>query len=298
MTITFREATPQDSHALFLISEHSAGDFARRQGYPFDEASNDPALWARRQPLFDYLAAQGERCWLAEDETGTAIGYARSVVHGTVRELTEFFVLPGRQSAGVGRELLARAFPSAGAERRFIVATSDARALARYLKAGVYARFPIFDFRRAPEAASVESDLRFETMTALDHVRDALASIDEAVLGYRKERDHAWLAAQRSGFVAKRGEDVVGYGYVGDDTGPLAVRAADDMPALLAHAETLANARGVRNLGFEVPLINRAAVDHLLRRGFRLQPFFAFMMSDAPFGQFENYVLFSPPFMV
>ena len=51
-------------------------------------------------------------------------------------------------------------------------------------------------------------------------------------------------------------------------------------------------------LSFEVPLINRAAVAHLLARGFHMQPFFAFMMSDGPVEQFENYVLFSPPFFV
>ena len=74
------------------------------------------------------------RWWFAEDEaTGEAIGYARSILRDGVRELTEFFVLPEAQGAGVGRGLLARAFPADGARHRAIVATMDPRAIARYL---------------------------------------------------------------------------------------------------------------------------------------------------------------------
>jgi hypothetical protein len=258
----------------------------------------DPALWARRRPMFEYLAATAERCWLAVDEAGQVVGYARSVWHDGTRELTEFFVLPGQQAAGVGGELLARAFPAEGATRRFIVATSEIPALARYLKAGVFARFPIYDFRGGPTVARVESDLTFEALDQTESTRTALAAIDQTVLGFHKDGDHAWLAGQREGFVARRAGAIVGYGYVGDDMGPIAATAEGDLPALLAHAENLAHRRGLEEVGFEVPLINRAAVGHLLGRGYRLHPFFAFLMSDEPFGRFENYVLFSPPFFV
>lgn len=235
---------------------------------------------------------------MAEDSAGQLIGYARSILNEGVRELTEFFVLPGQQSAGVGAELLARAFPAAGASRRFIIATSDARALARYLKAGVYPRFPIYEFRRAPQAVAAKSDLRFAPMAPAGDDSERLAAIDQAVLGYRRNALHAWLATQRAGFMAWRGPDPVGYGYVGDDMGPVAALAETDLPALLAHAERQAHARGLTEIGFEVPLINRAAVDYLLARGFQMQRFFAFLMSDEPFGAFERYVVYSPPFFV
>lgn len=297
MTTTYREATSADTRTLYDVSERATADFARRQGYPWEADPADAALWRKRQPMFEHLAATAERCWLAELD-GEAIGYARSVMHDGTRELTEFFVLPGRQSAGVGGELLRRAFPAEGAARRLIVATSELRALARYMKAGVYARCPIFDFRRAPEAVTYASDLMFEPIAEPGTVRETLAAIDKAVLGYRKDSDHAWLASQRAGFVARRGGEAVGYGYVGEDSGPFAALRAQDLAALLAHAETLAHARGVTDLGFEVPLVNRVAVDYLLGRGYKLQAFFAFLMSDSPWGRFENYVLFSPPYFV
>jgi len=35
-----------------------------------------------------------------------------------------------------------------------------------------------------------------------------------------------------------------------------------------------------------------------LKRGFRLDKFMAVLMSDVPFGRFENYILTSPPFFL
>ena len=42
----------------------------------------------------------------------------------------------------------------------------------------------------------------------------------------------------------------------------------------------------------------RQAVDYLLRRGYRLDSFFAFHMCDAPIGKLENYIVTSPPFFM
>jgi ribosomal protein S18 acetylase RimI-like enzyme len=298
MRIHYRAITPADARTLFAVSERAIGDFARRQGYAWDQGADDAALWARRQPLYERLAAIADRAWLAEDEAGRVIGYARSIAHDGVRELTEFFVLPAQQSAGVGRELLRRVFPAEGATRRFIVATSDTRAMARYLKSGVYARFPIFEFRRAPEAVPVPGDVNIEPMGSPETLANTLAGIDQQVLGFTRPADHTWLAQQRTGFVARRAGEIVGYGYLGNDAGPFAVLAEADMTALLAHAEVLAHQDGRAELNFEVPLINRAAVQYLLGRGFKFNSFFAFFMSDGRLGNFENYVLFSPPFFV
>jgi hypothetical protein len=48
----------------------------------------------------------------------------------------------------------------------------------------------------------------------------------------------------------------------------------------------------------QLPLVNRHAVDYLLGRGFQLEDFTVFFMSDEPFGRFENYVFTSPPFFM
>ncbi len=67
---------------------------------------------------------------------------------------------------------------------------------------------------------------------------------------------------------------------------------------MLAHAESKAAAQGQEEFGLEVPMINHVVVDYLLARGFRLDWFMAMLMSDKPFGKFENYIVTSPPFIL
>lgn len=298
--LTFRPGTLADSYTVFTIFQQTILDLGQRLGTMAITGGSDPAvlarLWERRRPLFEHLAHTAEHFWLAESD-GQAIGYARSILRDGVRELTEFFILPGRQSAGVGRELMARAFPADGAQHRTIVATLDVRAQVRYLKAGVYARFPIQYFSRSPEAVSVTTDLAFEPVSPSPETIDALRALDVALLGHRRDIDHAWLLTDRQGYVYRRNGQPVGYGYVGHRSGPFALLNESDFPAVLAHAETQAAARG-DEFGVEVPSINRAAVDHLLSRSYQMDAFVAVFMSDAPFGQFEKYICTSPPFFL
>lgn len=300
MSLTFRPATLADPLTIFKIFETSIKDLSRRLGVMAITGGSDPTvlegLWQRRHALFEHLARTADGFWLAE-QAGQAIGYARSIRRGEVCELTDFFILPGHQSAGVGRELLARAFPRDGAAHRVIVATSDSRAIALYLKTGVYARFPIYYFSRSPETVTTATDLTIEPATASVPVIETLANLDQAVLGHRRDVDHLWLLTQRQGYLYYRAGQPVGYGYVSDSSGPFALLHEADFPAVLAHAESQAAAAG-HPFGVEVPLVNRAAVDYLLSRGFQMDTFFAFFMSDAPFGRFENYLFTSPPFFM
>jgi GNAT superfamily N-acetyltransferase len=300
MPIIYRPGTPADSRAVFDIFEAALIDLGQRLGMMAITGGRDPAeleqLWERRRPLFEHLARTAEHFWIAEGD-GKSLGYARTILRDGVQELTEFFVLPGAQSAGVGRELLVRAFPREGAKRRVIIATADVRATARYLKAGVYSRFPIYYFGRAPEVVAVQTDLKIEPLATSAETVEALGGIDRAILGHTRAVDHAWLLATREGFSYRRDGQMVGYGYLGQPgCGPFALLKAGDFPAALAHAETHAHTCGQAEIGFEVPLVNTAAVDYMLARGYKLDTFYAFFMSDAPFGQFENYVVFSPPF--
>lgn len=300
--LTFRVATSADSRATFSIFRKSLVDFMQRTGTVAVTGGTDPdtiaQLWEIFRPLYDHLARTGERFWIAERD-GQAIGYARSILRDEVRELTEFFVLPGQQSAGVGRELLARAFPSEDARHRIIVATSDPRALACYLKVGVYPYVSTYPFTRTPEAVNVPMDLQIDRVAATPDALRATAAIDREVLGHRRDVDHTWLMEQRTGFLYRRRGEVVGYGYVSEGwCGPFALLDDTDFPSVLAHAEAQAHAFGAASVDFEVPLINRAAIDHLLRRGYRLDGWVASVMSDVPFGRFDRYVGTSPPFFL
>lgn len=296
----YRRGSLADTRAVYEIFEAALFDLSERLNVTAITGAQDPEvrrmLWQRRRPLFEHLARTAYQFWLAE-AGGEAIGYARSILRAGVWELTELFVLPQRQSGGVGRDLLGRVLPGEKTRHKVIIATPDVRALARYLKLGVHPHFPITYFSREPQDVSENTDLAFVAARPVPEVFSALRKIDKQIVGHDHDEDHSWLLAERDGYLYVRDGDVVGYGYTGHHNGPFALLNEADFPAVLAHAESLA-ARHGRNFGVETPLINRAAVDYLLRRGYQMDSFFTFFMSDAPFGQFERYLFPSPPFFM
>jgi hypothetical protein len=289
-----------DSYAVFSAFEETLADLSRRLGSSTATSWHDPSAlertWQQRRPLYEHLATTAEHFWIAEEDE-RPIGFARSVLRDGLRQLTELFVVPGSQSSGAGRELMAHVFPSGGAERKSIMATTDVRAQALYLKSGVYPRFPIYYFGRQPERVEVATDLTIETLTATLETLEVLAALDKSVLGFRRDVDHAWLLSGREGYLYRRDDQPVGYGYVGFNSGPFALLEAADFPAVLAHAESQAALQG-QPFGVEVPTVNQIAVEYLLSRGYRLDSFVAILMNDEPFGKFENYIISSPPFFL
>jgi hypothetical protein len=299
MTITYRRGTPEDSHAVFQVFTQSIMDLGTRTNTMTITGGKDPevlrSLWQSRGPLFDFLARASAQFWVAENAEGI-VGYARSMEHSGVLDLTEYFVLPNEQSAGVGRELLARAFPKSDARYRVIVSTLDERALHRYLKAGVYGRFPIKYFYRKAEKVEVKTDLAIEPMHMDLHLED-INRVDQHVVGHVRGTIHRWVATTRTGYIYKRAGEVVGYGYVGGGNGPFAVLDENDLPAVLAHAESQMAEQG-EEFGAETPLINRKAIEYFLGRKYQMDSFTVLFMSNAPFGRFENYLCFSPIFFI
>lgn len=299
--ISFRLGTTADSYTAFALFEETFADLARRMGQTEETSWADPAelarMWEIRRSLYDHLAATADQFWLAE-QGDKAVGFARSIVRGQVRQLTEFFVLPNVQSASVGRELLARAFPPTDrVTNRSIIATTDLRAQARYLKAGVFPRFPIYYFWRQPEPVAVVTDLDFVKVEA-DVDMAILGHIDEAILGFWREIDHRWLLTDRQGYIYYRDSQPVGYGYVGATNGPFALLDGADYGAVLAHAEDEAAAAGHGHMGMEVPMVNETAVTYLLQRGYQMDSFVAYWMCDRPFGKLEKYIITAPPFFL
>ncbi len=296
MTINYRKGTIEDSHSVFQVFVESIMDLSERTNVMAITGGRDPQvlenMWQRRKSMFDFLAQNAAQFWVAEED-GRIMGYARSIEHDGVMDLTEFFVSPKSQSAGVGRELLARAFLSRTAQYKVIVATTDDRALSRYLKAGVYGRFPIKYFSRKAEHVDVKTDLSIESLITEHHMTE-LNRIDRTVMGHVRPSIHRWIATDREGFIYRRKGEVVGYGYSG---GPYALLNDSDFPAVLAHGESRA-AELEKNFGVETPLINRKAIQYFLERKYEIDSFTVLFMSNEPFGKFENYLCFSPIFFM
>ena len=294
-----RRATADDSRRAFDVFLPAIRDLADRLNQPWEV---DPdAHWARTRDLYEHLAATAAEWWMADDlETGEPIGYARSIQRGGLFELTEFFVRPNRQAAGVGAALLERAFPEGRGDVRAIIATTDVRAQARYYRAGTVARFPIVALVGGPGTESaMPSDVDVVRLTGDVAELDAVRRIDAAVLEFDRGDELDWLVDRREGYLYLRNGEPVGFGFVARGaTGPVAALEACDQPAILTHLLARSAALGSDEASFEVPMVNSVAVTHLLARGFRMDPFFTFLMSSRPFGRFDRYIGFSPPFVL
>jgi GNAT superfamily N-acetyltransferase len=299
--ITLRRATSGDTEACYQLFMESVADLSARQGTPWDADLAD--VWVRLEPMLRLLEEHAAEWWVAEDASGELAGYARSVERGGLFELSEFFVRPGRQSAGVGRRLLEAAFPMGRGEVRAIIATTDVRALARYYRAGTVARFPILSLETAPIADGAAQQ---GTGNALEPVRAStadltvLAEIEREVLEFdRGPTETTWLLGQREGYLYLRDGRPVAMGFIGQvGSGPVVALDPNDQTAVLLHLEGRAHALGREKLGFEVPSVNEVALRHLLGRGYRIDTFLTLLLSSRPFGQFDRFIGFAPPFVL
>jgi GNAT superfamily N-acetyltransferase len=292
---SYRRATPDDALACHELMWSSVTDLGRRQGTPLEGTAAE--WWASSEPLNRLLAELAAEWWVAElPGSDQLAGFARSVERDGLFELTEFFVRPGQQSRGLGRGLIERAFPSGRGRVRSIIATTDVRAQARYYAAGTVARFPLFTVGGAPAESVPAPDLTVESIDGADAIR-AQREIEGSVLGHRRsESEIQWLLARRQGHLYRRGDRYVGFSFLGPDgTGPMGALDPSDLPAILLNVEAVARSLGLDRLELQVPGPNAVGVRHLLDRGFRLDRWINFLMSDRPFGSFDRFIPFSPP---
>lgn len=305
MVITYRQGSLDDNAAAFDVFHQSLVDLGQRGGFMAITGGDNPEvmgnLRALRSPMFEHIQRTADQFWLAEDD-GRLIGYARSILRDGLQELCELFVLPGCQASGVGHELIQRAFPDVNAKNRIIVATIDSRALALYLKTGVYARFPTVTFSRRPRSRGYPAGLEVRPLSDAPQDLAAVIYIDRQVIGHAHEVDHRWLRSVRQGYLYTHNGALLGYGYVGPgDCGPFALLDPVWYPDVLSHAESTVAQLGTGESGeiyFETPMINRHAVDYLLQEGYQMSSFLALFMSNEPFGSFEKYLFTSPPFFL
>jgi GNAT superfamily N-acetyltransferase len=304
LPVSYRPGGTGDLVATHALVFDAVADLARRMGLESGDTTSTPEERAESlenwRPLLDHLAATSDQFWVAE-RGGELIGYARSILRDGVRELTEFFVSPKAQSQGVGRELLSRAMP-AGASRTYIISTIDLRALVRYQKLGIYQICAIFTFSQKPAQLTPPQSPPHDNLTFVPLTSEqipTLAELDKALHGHRRDIDHLWLMAHRTGFLLQREERAVGYGYVGTPySGPFVLLEEDDFPAALAHAEGIAIDQGFKEVAFDLPMLNRSAIQYLLARGYQMSPFFCFYMCNEPLPHVGKTIVTAPMIMV
>ncbi len=291
-----RRGKPEDIRPCHDLLWASATDLGRRHGTQVEGSSDD--WWAGIESVHGFLAEHAAEWWVAEaPDTNEPIGYARSIERGGLFELTELFVRPGRQSKGLGRQLLERAFPVGRGEVRSIIATTDVRATARYYAADTVARFPYFTLSGRPRPDGTAGGLTVEAIGTDAAALETVTEIERAVLDFPRGSDELhWLAATRPGYLFEKKGAPIGFAFVAKGAvGPIAALEPADLPSILDRVEALAVAAGSDKLELEVPAVNEAAIRHLLGRGFHIDPWINLLMSNRPFGRFDRFIGFSPP---
>jgi GNAT superfamily N-acetyltransferase len=295
--LVFRRGTPDDSRPAFDITMAAISDLFARQNHtlPIDP----DAFWGALQPYLSHLAEHAAEWWVAEDTSdGSLVGHARSVERDGLFELSELFVKPSAQSAGVGKSLMERAFPVGRGKVRLILATNDLRALARYYAADTVARFGMASLSAAPQPSEeVAGELEARATTPND--TSLIAELERTVVGYSRDADYPWLIDQREGYLYRRHGRVVGFSFLSaTGCGPIAALEPADQRSILLHVERRAHESGVDELNFQVPTVNAIAMNHLLGRGFKIDAPLNMFMSNREFGHFDRFVAFGPPIVL
>ena len=135
MPVKYRNFEPDDRMPAYRLFRESVWDFMLRHGIVEPGDANDVDEYFRRQKdLYLHLEETACEDWVAEDDAGRLLGWARSIERDKHLQLTHFFVAPEAQGDGVGRGLLERAFPLGRGRQRSIIATTNPLALSLYLR--------------------------------------------------------------------------------------------------------------------------------------------------------------------
>jgi GNAT superfamily N-acetyltransferase len=269
---TIRSATESDLSGIFDIFYQN-----EMRG-----AENPPP----RGPVPPWLAhtlATGEL--LVAERSGVFLGFAGLTVRSGVAFLTDLFVRPDVQSGGVGQELLRAILPT-NAAVTCTLASSDSRALALYIRAGMVPQWPNYWLLGAPDSLRlVAGDAEVVEASPED---GELLRWDREIAGRDRPQDHRFWVRAQGGVPLwfRRGGVMIGYGYARDDAsiiwhpealtlGPIGARTAGE-----ALACTLAAVRWGRE---RAPLLRIAlpgphpALRPLLDAGFQIVDFDTFV---------------------
>jgi len=146
----------EDVPAVFELSVECFEDLARRRGQPPETRPRLEDVHLRYQRV---LETDPGGAWVTEDD-GTIAAGALAILREGVWGLSLLVVRPALQSAGLGREVLARAHDYAdGARGRIILASPDERALRAYARLGLDAH-PALRANGTPRGVPPPPDVR------------------------------------------------------------------------------------------------------------------------------------------
>lgn len=256
----YRPARPQDLPELYGVFRAAVEDLFGRHAFEPPRPPEEVFVRQHRH-LLDH---DSERFWVAE-ENHRPVGFGAALVRDDTWFLSALFVAPDRQAAGVGKELLHRAWDAdrAGIRRRLtIVDAIQPISTGMYSRAGLLPVAPLLNLAGEPNGKAA-ADLE---PAGVDE--GALALLDSAAYGFDRALDHVfWRRDARVTLWLRKGDPVAyGYRWPGGRIGPVAGRTPEDTSAALA--SELARAAG-RFVTLIVPGTARPALAAALTAGLR-----------------------------
>lgn len=216
----------EDAAAVEQVSDEAFYDLGvrtHRRGWPEPErrSASARARWAAWAAHL--VRTDPEGCWVAEDRSGV-LGAAAGIRRDTTWILSSFFVRPGVQGRGVGRQLLDAALGHGrGCLRGLVASSDDPAALRRYRLAG-FTLHPTMVLRGRVDRS---------TLPVVERVRegslgdvDLMDSVDRQVRDSAHGPDHEVMAAAYRIVVADRPAGQ-GYAYLRADGAPYLVAATN-----------------------------------------------------------------------
>ena len=148
------------------------------------------------------------------EQDGRILAYAGAITRGSITFLTDLFVRPDLQSGQLGKTLLHSVLPEDGLVH-FTVSSSDPRALALYIRAGMRPQWPVFVLRLDKPTSAWHLPPDMEIIEA-EPDDPSLIRWDEQIGGRLRPADHGyWVREERAvPLWFRRQGQYVGYGYI------------------------------------------------------------------------------------
>jgi GNAT superfamily N-acetyltransferase len=266
-----------------------------------DDTAGDPVADDSVPSVLTHLLETG-RIQVA-DEEGEIVGFASAFTRDDVAFLAQLFILPGRQSGGIGRKLLEAVLPRDGSLMS-TVASAEPRAIGLYARHGMIPVWPLYDLDIAVADLGALPDPDVRVVPARPDDPD-LVSMDANASGRRRAEDHRFWVSRRGGvpYWLEQNGARTGYAYIqvlsqsvdsalaGGSVriGPLgSVHPSGALDCVLAGV-AVARKHGAR-LSILVPGLH-PALGVLLDAGFHIGDIETFMSSaDPPFVDGRSYI--------
>lgn len=300
MSLKYRKFELEDRAPVYRMFRESLWDYMLKHGLAGPEDENDIDEYFRQQQnLYVHLEQTASEDWVAENDTGALVGWARSIERDNHLQLTHFFVDPDVQGGGVGRALLDRAFPLNCGDQRSIIATTNTRALSLYLRQDVSFQGMAFSFYGEPQIREFDSNLDVEQVEASPETLESIVAIDSQVLGYRRPVDLEFFMNQQPTFLFRHAGRLVAYafGCDGYSAGPAATLEPEHLPTLLHQIECSACHSGMDSLWLTVPAPARQAVTWALSSGYKIDPFYEVLLAREASMKLDRFIMTQSAFV-